>query len=350
MDHFGQFLGRHGHDVTVLAHPLDNYAGRRTQLTQEGTVLRSVRRWQLGLLNLLLDLVLSCAAVPRRGVDVVVAANNFDALSALVAKHVLRKQVPRICYFAADYSEDRFGAGSRLSRIYDRVERIVLRHATLVVSNTRRAAAQRRRLGLDETRSIVVPNGVRLPDPQFTPKHIDKSAFVYVGSVTREHGLYELLEVMAPLIRRLVILGVGDDLDRVVGLCQSRRIEHEVLGRRGHDDVLDYLRDFGGIGLAPYNLTSRWTYYCSPLKVNEYVACGVPVFMSAVPEVADLVISDRLGAVFGDLDLAELRGRLDALDTVDFHRRAERFYHQYGEETLYARIPLTGELPSPPPE
>jgi glycosyltransferase involved in cell wall biosynthesis len=224
--------------------------------------------------------------------------------------------------------------------IYMQIEKSVLRNAELTISNTRRAEKKRVGLGLDLRRSLVIPNGVRLEDPVFKPKAIHKDRFVFVGSVTREHGLYELMAVCKPLIRSLTIIGQGEDLERVVQLCEQQEIPHEVERSRPHEDVIDFLRDFDGFGLAPYNRESKWTFYCSPLKINEYIASGIPVITSSVPEIAETIQAENLGIVYDDIDFDQIKRSLDLFDATDFHVRAEKFYASYNSDELYSRVPL----------
>jgi glycosyltransferase involved in cell wall biosynthesis len=339
IDYFERYLWRHGCDTIRIDHPLDSYTGRSTYLRHNGRRIREWKRTNFGPFSLLWDFMCTLVAALRVDAAVAVGANNFDTFSIMAARRIHLSRSPRVIYFAADYSEDRF-TNPLMNWIYLQVERSVLRHADVVVSNTRRAEDKRLKLGLDRQRSLVIPNGVRLERPAFSPKRTRKDRFVFVGSVTREHGLYELVMAIKPLISSLAIIGHGEDWGRVLGLCQRLHIAHEVHSNWPHERVLEYLRDFEGFGLAPYNRDSKWTYYCSPLKINEYIATGVPVITSSVPEIADTIRAERLGIVYEAVDLEEIRQSLDAFDTTDFHLRAEQFYANYNSDALYDQVSL----------
>jgi glycosyltransferase involved in cell wall biosynthesis len=137
-----------------------------------------------------------------------------------------------------------------------------------------------------------------------------------------------------------VIIGKGDDWDRTVELAEKLDFELEVHHSKTQEFVGEYLSKFEGIGLAPYNLTSKWTYYASPMKVGDYIACGIPVLMSDVPEVAREVNEKGLGVVFHDVELNEIKRKLEDLDTSGFEKKAQAFYAANNITALLDRLPV----------
>ncbi len=333
------YLLNNGYDVISFSHPLDVYFGRKSVVNEGGVVVKEIERKDIGVLNLFYDFYLSLKFLLKSEIDVFIGANNFDTAVGIVAKKLLGKKIERVVYFASDFSEKRFG-NRFLDWIYYQVEKYVLKNSDLVVSNTNRAQEKRLELGLNKEKSIVIPNGVHLDNEVFIEKDIDKGCFIYVGNVTKEHGLFDLLNVIQPLIKKFVLIGSGDDWDRVVGFCKDKDFEFESYFKKDHDFTINYLQNFNGIGLAPYNLESKWTYYCSPLKVSEYVSCGVPVLMSNVPEIADLVNKEEYGITYNKLVFDYIKRKLEDFDTKDYYKRAERFYSEFRHEVLYGRMGL----------
>jgi glycosyltransferase involved in cell wall biosynthesis len=333
------YLLARGHRVRLFQHPLDRYDGRPTFLREGGRELwRRPRRDRGRVVNLGVDFAWSARRLLAGGTpDVVIAINNFDTLVGLFARRL--RAIRRVIYFASDFSDERFG-DPLLDRVYEGVERLALRGADLVVSNTRRAERRRGELGLDPARSLVMPNGVALPEPVFEPKPIDRRRLIFVGSVTREHGLHDLLDALAGRADHLTILGEGPDLERVLALCAARALPVTRRSGLANAEVLRFLQGFSGVGLAPYNRTASWTWYCSPVKVHEYVACGVPVLMSSVPEIAETVRARGLGVVYDTIDGAAIGRALDAFDTGGFHEKARAFYADHNHEALFARLGL----------
>ncbi len=339
VDYLTHYLIRKGHEIRYISHPLDNYKDRYTELREGGTIVKKINRINLSLFNLFYDFYLSLKYLLSENVDIFIGANNFDVLPAVIARKFLRKKIHRIIYFASDFSEDRFG-NYILDGIYYKVERAALKNSDLVVSNTKRAEEKRISFGLDKKNSLVIPNGVHLKNEVFEEKEISKKNFIFIGNVTKEHGLYDLLEILNPIMNKFVLIGSGDDWDRVVDLCKEKNIDFESFYKKDHEFTIAYLQKFNGIGLAPYNMESKWTYYSSPLKVSEYISCGVPVLMSDVPEIADLVEKENYGITYTKLDLMEIDKKLHDFNVIDYYKKAEKFYGSFKHEVLLERLGL----------
>jgi len=339
IDYYEHYLISQGAQVTKLSHPLIGYKTRQTTISKQGIKLRSIKRYGPDIPNLFFDFFYSSKHIPNKGVDTIIAANNFDAMCAIFAKTILKKDIKKVIYFGSDFSEERF-KHTLLNVVYYLVERIALRYSDLVVSNTKRAETKRLSLGLVKTKSVVVPNGVHLDKLKFHAKEIIKNHFVYVGTVSKEHGLYDLINCLKSTIKHITIIGSGDDLERVLDYCQDNSINYQYIKNASHDYVIKYLQDFKGIGLAPYNLQSKWTYYCSPLKVNEYIACGVPVIVSKVPEISRLVDERKYGVVYDELNENSLVHQIKSFNTKKFNLKAIEFYELYKNDNLLRSIKL----------
>ena len=339
IDYLEKFLRSQGADVYTLVHPLNNYANRYTTLSHNGKDIKKIKRTNLGILNLFLDFIISICFLLRYSRPIIICANNFDTFSALLTKKVFCKHISKIIYFGSDFSEERFH-NHILNKIYYAIESYDLKYADLTISNTQRAYEKRKILGLIESKGIIIPNGVTLKEPVFISKDIKKDKFIYIGSVTKEHGLYDFIDTISPIIKELIIIGHGDEWERVVNLCKKKKIKLETFYKKDNTFVINYLRTFDGIGLAPYNLRSKWTYYCSPLKVNEYIACGVPVIISSVPEISKYISDKGLGIVFKNIQLEEIEKELARFNTEKFSLKAEEFYKSFSHDFLYKKLNL----------
>jgi glycosyltransferase involved in cell wall biosynthesis len=188
-------------------------------------------------------------------------------------------------------------------------------HAVLAVSGPLREYATS--LGVDPARAHVVPNGV---DPtQFQPGPPDRSVRVrwdlgdgpvlgYVGGLRPWHGVGALPALLERLVGRhegvrLVIAGDGPlrpELERAIsgaGLASKAVFT----GSIPHEEVPALIRSFD-LALAPYDRFER-PFYFSPLKLFEYMACGIPVVAADLGQIAEIVDGDS-GLVYpaGDLD------------------------------------------------
>lgn len=339
LDNLLQFLRDEGCSVSTLLHPLDNYSALPTAYEDDDGNVTNVTRANRGMANYVEDFMYSLKYLKRTDFDTFIGCNNFDTLPAVFARLVLRRRIGKIIYFPRDYSEGRFG-NKLMNFVYAAVEKIACRYSDVVVSNTKRAEAARHKLGLDLEKSVIIPNPVLIPRPLFKNRPIRKTDFIYVGDVSKEHGLYDLVRTITPYISKLVIIGGGKDWDRTVAYAERQDFTLELHQNKPREFVIEYLQGFSGIGLAPYNLESRWTYYCSPLKVGEYIACGVPVLMSDVPEIAEEIQNKGYGITYHVLDIEELRSKIESFNARSFSSKAKSFYESMNANKLYRRLSI----------
>lgn len=339
IDYYQQYLERNNYKIIRLEHPLDNYQGRFTVFYNQNKILKIKRSNYFGVLNLFVDFFISVRFTLKSHFNIFIGANNFDVFVGIFLRKIFRKKIEKIIYFGSDFSEDRF-SNVLLNKVYYLIESICCKYSDLVISNTKRAEEERLRSGLKKEKSIIVPNGVLLDKEDFTKKELNKNNFIFVGSMTREHGLYSLIKTIYPLINKLVLIGYGDEWDIVINFCKEKNIEMESYYKKNHDFCIDYLKTFNGFGLAPYNLGSKWTYYCSPLKVVEYIACGLPILMSSLPEIASHIKENYLGVVYSELDYTKISNDLTLFNVNGFNLKAKEFYSIYNQNNLYSKIKL----------
>jgi len=339
IEYYIKYLKKNNYHISTIDHPLNDYQDRFTIFDNQKKLIMTKRSNRLGTLNLLVDFFLSIKYVLNNRFDIFIGANNFDTFIGIFLKKIFLKKIAKIIYFASDYSEDRF-KNILLNKIYYFVESICCKYSDLVISNTKRAEKKRIVFGLKKEKSLIVPNGVLLNKNKFDKKVINKANFIYVGSITNEHGLFNLIKNIYPLINKLVLIGYGDEWEAVVNICKNKHIKSELYYKKSHEFCINYLQNFNGFGLAPYNLNSKWTYYCSPLKVAEYISCGIPVIMSSVPEIAGYVKKSGFGIIFSKLNFDKISSDLKFFDTSNFNIKAKKFYNYYNQNYLYSKIKL----------
>lgn len=338
-DFLEDFLLQNKHTVFKLEHPLDTYFKRKSILSKNKKTLQVIQRYNLSLLNYFIDLGLGIKYLYGNTYNVFIGANNFDTLTGIIAKKIFQVKIQKIIYFASDFSENRFN-NKTLDAIYTSIEKTVLKQADLTVSNTQRAENKRIEIGLTDKKSIVIPNGIFLKHPFFREKKIEKDSFIYVGNVTKEHGIVEFVESLSPLMKRLVIIGQGDEWEILKGITKKKKIETEFYYMKNHDFVIKFLQGFRGFGLAPYTKYAKWTYYSSSLKIVEYIACGVPVVTSDITEISKRIEKDNLGIVYHNLAIEEMKKRIKNFETHSFYKKAKEFYTQYNSYELLKGIDI----------
>jgi glycosyltransferase involved in cell wall biosynthesis len=339
IDILEDYLHLHHYAVIRLLHPFEAYERIPSMLKGIDGKEVHIERKSHGIRNYFEDFFLSVNLLRKEDVKLALATTNFDALPLIFCRKILRKNIEQIIYYPRDYSENRFPK-KLLNLAYVSMERTVVKHADITVSNTVRAENKRLMLGLKKHRSIIIPNGVHLSDVTFSRKDISKNSFIYAGDVSRDHGVHNLIESLIPIIKKLVIIGSGDNWDQIINLAKKHNINLEIHHKKSRQFVLDYLQKFEGLGLAPYSQDAPWTYYCSPVKVYEYIASGVPIIIANTPEIAQEVESSGLGITYSDLNLGTIQNKLNKLDVTNFNEKAEDFYKKYELYSLLKRLKI----------
>ena len=173
--------------------------------------------------------------------------------------------------------------------------------------------------GADRDRIHVVPNGV--DGARFRPGPRDPEVarawgvdgvplVGFVGSLRPWHGV-ELLPGILEGIRerhgdvRLLVVGEGEMRARTESAMRERGLEDAAVftGAVPHDDVPALIRSLD-VALAPYPQPEH-AFYFSPLKLFEYLACGVPIVAARIGQIAEVVDDGRTGLLHepGDVDV-----------------------------------------------
>ena len=132
----------------------------------------------------------------------------------------------------------------------------------------------------------------------------------FVGSLRPWHGV-ELLPGILEGIRerhgdvRLLVVGEGEMRARTESAMRERGLEDAAVftGAVPHDDVPALIRSLD-VALAPYPQPEH-AFYFSPLKLFEYLACGVPIVAARIGQIAEVVDDGRTGLLHepGDVDV-----------------------------------------------
>lgn len=250
-------------------------------------------------------------------------------------------------------------------------ERFCWEHADALVVPSRTIAGNLVRLGADQRRIVVIPNGAdpvvgRPPRPVEAPA----SYFVYFGALQPWQGLDVLLQAFARLA----------DLDTKLVVCSSSHPRQEKGPRRlarrlGLEDRVVWKQalgrsELGGwvahamASVAPLVECARnLDQGCCPLKILEAMALGTPVVASDIPAVreilgegtgrlvhpgrpAELARALRLVLEFPDAarDMAT-RGRVHLEQTLTWATSVQQLLSLYGS---LAENHLCGIRPSSP--
>lgn len=246
-----------------------------------------------------------------------------------------------------------------LGKLAAQAERWTLTHADAVVVVSSELAKHVRSLGVSPRKIQVIPNGVNpalfLPNgvehglQAASTSAIDKRSkspkplqsvsrsglkaalrpngavapvVGFVGGLRPWHGVEVLPELLARLQKRhpgtrLVIAGDGQlrsDLERAFAKRGLKKLV-TITGLLGHEAVPDVIRTFD-VALAPYPKHDH-DFYFSPLKLFEYMACGIPVVAAKVGQIAETVRHGKTGLLYPAGNLNALVASCDRLLSDD---------------------------------
>lgn len=198
-----------------------------------------------------------------------------------------------------------------LGELAAKAESWILSRADAVVAVSSSLREYAISLGAAPDRVHVVPNGVNpelfhpdaASDLNTGPDLGVGPVLGFVGGLRPWHGMEVLPALLERLIGRypdirLVIAGDGPlrgDLERE---ARERGLERSIVftGALPHEEIPAWIRRFD-IALAPYP-RPKHDFYFSPLKIFEYMACGVPVVAAGLGQIPDIVRDGETGLLY----------------------------------------------------
>jgi glycosyltransferase involved in cell wall biosynthesis len=254
------------------------------------------------------DMVLRSVMLPSaldHPADVVVA-HDLPLLPAAVA--VAKAHGAKLVYDSHElYCEQ--GFTPRVHRMWSKIERAHIGQCDAIITVNRSIAGElERRYGAAPVH--VVQNAERGDGPAPEKGRLLHEAFglpssaavvLFQGGLLPGRHLEALVDAMA-LVRapsaHLVFLGDGPMVKKL-----RRRAERAGVGKRIHfhgavpqHELLRFTAS-ADLGLIPYQATCLNNLYCTPNKLFEYIAAGVPIVASDLPELRRVIGDNGIGLI-----------------------------------------------------
>ncbi len=261
--------------------------------------------------------------VQKNKIDLLMPRSLLAGTMALLVRMVFNRL--EIVYDSDGLMSDEradFGSWSRsglLYRFFQTVEKKLVRDANIVITRTHKAKdiLLERSPGVSSNKIIVIPNG---KDPalfkitSFEQRMSirreygieDEPLLVYVGSIGKQYRPGTMIEIYRRFrlkrddAKLLILTPNPDEIKEVVA---SAGIETEgvIVDRVDPDKIAAYIAA-ADIGLALREPAFSQQAVC-PLKVIEYLMCGIPVVTNAgVGDLDVLFAHHELGYMIQDLD------------------------------------------------
>ena len=148
---------------------------------------------------------------------------------------------------------------------------------------------------VESDKIYVIPNGVNPERFSQINTYTKSETFTvgFVGTLKPWHGLSILTEAFFRLHQkvpqaRLLIVGDGPERENIETELSARGLDHytQFTGAVNPEQVPELLAKMD-VAVAPY--PAQIDFYFSPLKVYEYMAAGLPVVVSKIGQLVDLI-------------------------------------------------------------
>ena len=245
----------------------------------------------------------------------VIHMHNFRSYQNIIAQHYAKKYgIPYV--LQAHGSVLPFFQKQILKKLYDRMWGYeTLRNASKVIAVTPVEAEQYNKMGIDEDKIEIVPNGIDLLEYNNLPRRgefreryslrDDEKIVLYLGRLHKIKGIDLLIEAFSDLIEklddvRLVIVGPDDGyLSTLKKQITDLKIGDKILFT-GPLYEMDKLKAY--VDADVYVLPSMYEIF--GITVLEACACGTPVIVTDRCGIMDFV--DKVGYVV-EYDKDQLR-------------------------------------------
>jgi len=260
---------------------------------------------KFGTLNYVRDfaLTLTMPIALRRKFDYFIGSNPLNALAGILLRRL--GFVQDVVFYKIDYVPKRF-ANRVLNTLYNRLDRFSSEHSDWTWNLAQTMIKERSKRGLRLSHQLVVPIGTNFERiRRAPPSQVIPSRLVYMGSLRQGQGIQLAVEAFSEIKRELsqaelVIVGNGPLEKELKSNVTKLGLDYCVTftGQIPSHEEVERILTTCGIGLAPYEpSTDNYTQYTEPGKVKVYLACGLPVVITRVPEIARDIEQSGAGVV-----------------------------------------------------
>ncbi len=159
--------------------------------------------------------------------------------------------------------------------------------------------------GFERSLFHYVPNFVDVE--RYKPRYAPGKSYVYCGRISREKGLATLIRAAVAVGSRLLVAGIGPELEAARTLSAQLKANVTFLGFLSGDALHEVVR-----GARAVVLPSEW-YENAPLSLLEAYALGKPIIGARIGGIPELVREDETGLAFDSGDEVSLAAALSSM-------------------------------------
>lgn len=270
------------------------------------------------------DILLTLWWVVRYGgkIDYFIGSDNLNAFSGCILKILGR--VRKYIFYTIDYVPNRFD-NKLINRIYHFLDRFAVKKSDKVWNLSSIMVEEREKRGVSSIyrkKQIVVPIGTTIPKKILTFDQIDRYKIVFMGHLREGQGVDLLIDAMLDIIKKvpkahLLIIGGGPLEKKYKKVTVKKKLTKYIQFSgfiKKYSDVERLMID-SAVAVAPYvDDNKTYTRYTDPGKPKDYLASGIPVVITKVPQVAYEIEKNKCGIAISN-DKIELVNALVMLLT-----------------------------------
>jgi glycosyltransferase involved in cell wall biosynthesis len=252
--------------------------------------------------------------------------NDLDALVAGIILKALRWTSVTVIYDTHEYQSETHGISKIKRRLVTLLETLALRYVDDVITVSPRIAKEYERLYNIPNVKVMhnVPNKYQSCEKnnmfrkEFNISKFSK-IFLYQGIIDEGRGIDVLLDYFTNTPRgdeTMIFMGYGALVPRVLEVAsRSNNIFYK--SAVGIEELPSYTSsaDFGFVLIEDTCLSHR---YSLPNKLFEYIQYNVPVLVSNLPEMANLVNYYNVGVVVKDCTTSEITLSIDKIKNYSY--------------------------------
>ena len=174
---------------------------------------------------------------------------------------------------------------------------------------------------------IYNPTSITIKHPIIELK--PNKPFIYVGRLSKEKGIYELLEAISTTKHELLVVGDGPEKEQLVA-CYSDYKNIHFTGWKSQEEVIKLMRQAKALILP-----SLW-YEGAPLVLFEAMSIGLPCLVSNKCSAIDFIINNKDGKWFNPNNkhsiINALNISINDLKTFSVHSYKKYWENPFTEE------------------
>ncbi|KKU83761.1 hypothetical protein A2973_00705 [Candidatus Gottesmanbacteria bacterium RIFCSPLOWO2_01_FULL_49_10] len=282
--------------------------------------------------------------------DIFIGVDNINACMGILLQKV--GLVKKTVFYTIDYIPHRF-ANPFINAVYHKLDAFAAKNADTLWNLSSIMELERSRKGLNDPeirkKQIVVPVGTDAITNPVPFSKIKRYHLAHMGHLTKKQGVQSVIEAIPLIVTKLPhfhfdIIGGGPMESELLDMVQKLHLQKYVTFYgfiKNHDEVEALLAKCAA-AIAPYvDSPDNFVRYTDPGKVKAYLAVGLPIIITKVPDVWKEIVKRRVGIAVSDNmhKIAEgiIKLLLDEKKLRSFRDRSLKLGREYSWNLIFAK-------------